>query len=125
MTSKKITSFTDLRVWKEAHCLVIHIYKDSRNWPKDEIYGLTNQIRRASVSVTSNIAEGFSRRSSKEKIHFYYLPRGSLTEVQNQLLIARDVEYLKPKVFNNLASKSIECSKMLQGLISSVKKYHS
>ena len=71
----------DLDAWREAHGLVLMIYKITKNFPKDEIYGLTNQLRRASVSITSNVAEGFSRQSYKEKIQFYYMTCGSVTEV--------------------------------------------
>lgn len=79
--TKKIKTFTDLNVWKESHILVILIYKESKNFPRDEIYSLTNQIRKAAVSITSNIAEGYSRQSYKEKIQFYHIAQGSLTEV--------------------------------------------
>lgn len=90
----KIKSFTDLNTWKEAHKLVLLIYKITKQFPHEEQFGLTNQIRRAVVSITSNIAEGFSRSSYKEKSQFYSISLGSLTEVQNQLLIARDLKYI-------------------------------
>ena len=82
----KIKSFTDLQVWQEGHKLVLLIYKVTKKFPKEELFGLTNQIKRAGVSITSNIAEGFSRQSYKEKLQFYYMSLGSLTEIQNQLL---------------------------------------
>src|SRR3989344_224377 len=87
---KKIQSFTDLEVWRESHKLVLMVYKFTKNFPKNELFGLTSQLRRAVVSITSNIAEGFSRFSYKEKIQFYSIAFGSLTEVQNQLLISKD-----------------------------------
>ena len=87
----KIQTFKDLRVWQLGHSLVLDIYLSTKQFPKDEQFGLTNQIRRAIVSFTSNLAEGFSRSSYKEKAQFYSIALGSLTEVQNQILIAKDV----------------------------------
>ena len=90
----KITNFKQLNSWQQSHFLVLTIYKISSTFPKQEQFGLTNQIRRAAVSITSNIAEGFSRQSFKEKIQFYAIAQGSVTELQNQLLIARDVGFI-------------------------------
>lgn len=115
--SQKIKSFTNLLAWQEAHKLVLLIYKETIKFPKEERYGLTDQIRRAVVSVSSNIAEGFSRINTKEKKQFYYMSLGSLTEVQNQLLIARDVGYINREIFNNLAQQTVSASKMLNSLI--------
>lgn len=99
----KIKSFTDLIAWKEAHKLVLMIYKTSNSFPKSEVFGLTSQIRRSSVSVSSNIAEGFSRNYAKDKLQFYYIAQGSLTEVQDQLLVARDIHYIDKMKFGELA----------------------
>lgn len=114
---EKIKSFTDLRAWKEAHNLVLMIYKITKSFPNDEKFGLTNQIRRSAVSISSNIAEGFSRRSQSEKKQFYYLGLGSLTELQNQLLIARDIGYLPKENFANIAQQTISASKLINSLI--------
>ncbi len=116
----KIKSFTDLVAWKEAHKLVLMIYEKTKDFPKEEIFGLTNQIRRAVVSVSSNIAEGFSRNSSKEKTQFYFIALGSLTEVQNQLMIAKDVGYIEKDKFNSIAEQTVVASKLINGLIKSV-----
>jgi len=89
--SGKIKSFMDLDAWKEGHRLVLEIYQITKKFPREELFGLTNQLRRAAVSFTSNIAEGFSRNSYKEKLQFYSMALGSLTEIQNQLLISRDI----------------------------------
>ena len=121
MDQNKIKSFTDLRVWREGHKLVLMIYKVTQKFPAEEIFGLTSQLRRAAVSFTSNIAEGFSRPSYKEKMQFYCRALGSLTEVQNQLLIARDINYLSKKDFNSIATQTIELSKMINGLIKTTK----
>lgn len=120
-----VKSFTDLNTWKEGHLLVLAIYKMTKLFPSDEKFSLTNQIRRASVSVTSNIAEGFSRNSNKEKIQFYYTALGSLTEVQNQLLISRDLEYINSSLFKELSQRTVTVSKLLNGLIKSAKKKHN
>jgi len=115
--SRKIRSFTDLEAWKESHTLVLKIYKTTKTFPPKEQFGLTNQLRRAAVSITSNIAEGFSRNSYKEKVQFYSVALGSLYEVQNQLLVARDVGYLSDNVFDECSKQSIVASKLINGLI--------
>jgi len=115
--SSKIRSFTDLNTWKEAHKLVLAVYKITKNFPKEELFGLISQMRRAAVSITSNVAEGFSRRSYKEKIRFYSMAQGSNTELQNQLLIARDIGYLKELEFIKIANQSVTVHKLLNGLI--------
>lgn len=117
MGEEKITSFTKLDTWKEGHQLVLSIYATTKIFPKDELFSLTNQIRRAAVSITSNIAEGFSRNSWKEKMQFYATARGSLTEVENQLLIARDVGYIQRDVFSDLANRCVRVGKLITGLI--------
>ncbi|OIO52609.1 four helix bundle protein [Candidatus Peregrinibacteria bacterium CG08_land_8_20_14_0_20_41_10] len=114
---EKITSFTDLIVWQEGHRLVLMIYKITRSFPREEIFGLVSQMRRCTVSITSNIAEGFSRRSYKEKVNFYLIARGSITELQNQLLIARDVGLMTPTQFQESANQSVIVHKLLNGLI--------
>src|SRR4030067_3416968 len=93
----KIKSFTDLGAWKESHKLVLMIYDISKNFPREEMFGLTIQIRRAAVSITSNIAEGFSRKTYKEKTQFYFMAIGSNTEIRNQLIIAKDLKYITPE----------------------------
>lgn len=116
-----IQSFTGLHAWQEAHKLVVMVYKLTKQFPKEEIFGITNQLRRAAVSITSNIAEGFSRKSYTEKLQFYCTSLGSLTEVQNQLLISRDVEHLSSERFQDAAALTVTVSKLLNGLIKSTK----
>lgn len=115
----KIKDFTDLNTWQEAHQLVLEIYKITKTFPMEEKFGLINQMRRCSVSITSNIAEGFSRRSSKEKIQFFYLSLGSLTELQNQLLISKDLKFISETSFRKLFDKTRIVSKLTNGLIKS------
>jgi len=113
----KIRNFTDLNAWKESHKLVLEIYKVTKNFPREEIFGLSSQIKRAAVSITSNIAEGFGRFSKKEQIQFYYISIGSLIEIQNQLLIARDVGYLNEVQYNSIYTLSVNAQKIINGLI--------
>lgn len=117
----KIKSFSDLNSWKEAHRLVIMIYRETKFFPREEIFGLTNQIRRAAISVSSNIAEGFSRETNRSKINFYIIAKGSIIELQNQLLAARDIGYLNAKNFDLIAGQSIIVHKLINGLIRSIK----
>lgn len=113
-------SFTGLKVWQEGHRLVLNIYQATKVFPKTEMFGLTSQLRRAAVSVTSNIAEGFGRKSQKEKMRFYRIALASLTEIQNQILVAKDVQYLKEEDFNNLAEQTITVAKLTNGLLRSI-----
>jgi len=117
MESKsKIKSFTDLIAWREAHKLVLSVYKATKSFPKEEMFCLTSQIRRAVISISSNIAEGFSRNSVKDKCQFYTIALGSLTELQNQLLIGRDLKYLAENDFQNVAQQTVRVSKLISGL---------
>jgi four helix bundle protein len=117
------TSFTDLVAWQEAHKLVLMIYKITKHFPKEEIFGLTSQIRRSSISISSNISEGFSRSSHKEKLQFYSISLGSITELQDQLLISKDVGYINNIEFNTIADQSVVTSKLVNGLMKKVKSF--
>ncbi|MCX6724166.1 MAG: four helix bundle protein [Candidatus Staskawiczbacteria bacterium] len=114
---QKIKSFTDLNAWKEGHCLVLLIYKLISSFPQEEKFALADQMRRCVTSVTSNIAEGFSRQSKKEKLQFYSISKGSLTELQNQLIIARDVRYISEVTFGETIEKITAVGRLLTGLI--------
>jgi len=122
---EKIKSFTDLNAWKESYKLTILIYKITDRFPQKEIFSLTSQMRRASVSVSSNIAEGFSRRSKKEKVQFYAMAQGSLTELQNQAYIAKGVDYVHSQEFKTLLDQTVIVNKLINGLIKSVIKLHN
>lgn len=116
-----IHSFKDLRAWQEGHALVLEVYRISRMFPKEELFGLTSQLRRAAVSVTSNIAEGFNRSSNKEKVQFYSMAIGSLAEVQNQLEIAQDIGYVDTTTFSAASARALTVHKLLNGLIKSTR----
>lgn len=100
---------------------MIMIYRVTETFPQSELYELTKQLRKAAVSITSNIAEGFSRRSYKEKAQFYSVSLGSVTEVQNQSLIAMDVGYISAQEFQKIAAQSVIVNKLLNGLIRKTK----
>ena len=117
-----IKTFTDLTTWQEAHKLVLLTYKLAKQFPADEQFGLKSQMQRAAVSITSNIAEGFSRDSYADKRHFYIMAHGSLTELQNQALVARDVGYWSAADFDKFAKQTIVAHKLLTGLIKSTKE---
>lgn len=117
--AEKIKTFTDLDAWKEGHKLVLMIYKYSECFPKTELFGLTLQLRRCAVSITSNLAEGFSRQYYKEKIQFYSISLGSVTEFQNQTIVARDIKYIGEEVYKNIFDQSVVVHKIINGLIKS------
>ncbi|TSC66888.1 MAG: hypothetical protein G01um101466_855 [Parcubacteria group bacterium Gr01-1014_66] len=120
---KKIQFFTDLRVWQEAHELVLMTYQETKQFLKEEQFGLTSQMRRAAVSITSNIAEGFPRQSLKEKIQFYSMSHGSLTELQNQLFIARDVGYISPQEFEEITTQGVAVHKLLNAFLKKTRSF--
>ena len=106
----------DLLVWQKAMELVTDIYQVTGTFPRHELYGLANQLRRAAVSVPSNIAEGFGRRSRKEFSQFLGLARGSQLEVETQLEIALNLGYIPQDAFSRLLSRSNEICRMINGL---------
>lgn len=120
----KIETFTDLKVWQEAHKLVLTIYKVTKEFPDEEKFGLTSQMRRCAVSITSNIAEGFGRPSYPDKIRFYYNAHGSLIELKNQILVSRDVGFMKGERLNEIVEISQATHALLRGLIKKSKEIH-
>lgn len=115
--TEKLFSFTDLQAWKDARKLVLIIYQLTADFPQSELFALTNQMRRAVISISSNIAEGFSRRSLKDKAQFYFIAKGSLTELQSQVILAYDIGYLTKDRVQTFWKKSDEVSRLLTGLI--------
>jgi len=114
----KAKRFEDLEVWRKAHQLVLGIYKLTRSFPTEEKYGLVSQMRRTAVSIPTNIAEGFKKRTLKDKSNFYNIAQGSLEELRYYLLLAKDLNYVaENQEFVNLAE---EISRMLYGLIRSI-----
>jgi four helix bundle protein len=91
---KKVRNFWDLVVWKKSHQLVLHVYRITKGFPPDEKFGLTSQLRRAVVSVSANIVEGFRKRTKRDKANYYNVAHGSLEEVKYYLILAKDLDYL-------------------------------
>ena len=116
----RIRGYRDLIAWQKARLLVRNVYAGTKTLPKEEIYGLTQQIRRAAVSVPSNIAEGFGRGSRGDYVRFLQMARGSLYELETQVTLAEDLGYFALKTSANLLALSEECSRILQGLIKSL-----
>jgi len=112
-----IKDYKELDVWKKCRTLTNNVYEITKGFPKDEIFGLTNQVRRAVVSVVSNIAEGCGRQHAKEAVQIFYIARGSLYEVETQLYVALDQKYLQEADFENLVAEITSCKQMLNGLI--------
>jgi four helix bundle protein len=112
-----IKSFEDLPVWQDARKFTNKIYNITNKFPKEELYGLTSQTRRAAVSIMSNIAEGFDRRSDKELTNFLSMSRASSSEVQNDLYIALDLEYISQAEFNQLYQEAKKIAKQINGLM--------
>lgn len=115
-------NYTELDVWKYSRELVKLVYRLTKFFPKEEQYGLTNQIRRSVVSVPSNIAEGIGRQSNKETIHFLYIAKGSLQEVETQLYLSFDLEYLSEENLKSILEKVTSNKKLLNGFINYYKK---
>ena len=112
----------DLRVWQQSIEMVTSIYLMTQSFPKEETFGLVSQLRRASVSVPSNIAEGYARGTDKEKLHFLRMSSGSMSEVETQLLLSLNLGYIDQEKYNELSEIVTSVWKQLNSLISSIKK---
>lgn len=113
----RVRDYRELIVWQKAHTLSVNIYRQTANFPAYEQFGLTNQLRRAAVSIPSNIVEGYERGSNKEFKQFLAIARGSTGEVRAQLEIAKDIGYLRDAEFKNLITQATEVHKMLNAFI--------
>ena len=112
----------DLRVWQQSIEMVTSIYLMTQSFPKEEMFGLVSQLRRASVSVPSNIAEGYARGTDKEKLHFLRISSGSMSEVETQLLLSLNLGYIDQEKYNELSEIVTSVWKQLNSLITSIKK---
>ena len=108
----------DLDAWKNAINLVLKVYQITEKFPKQEMYGLTNQIRRAAVSIPSNIAEGAARKYNKEFIQFLYVSQGSLSELETQLILSEKLEFISSEIFEDLDQDMKVIRSQISGLIS-------
>jgi four helix bundle protein len=107
----------DLNVWRDSIELVTLIYDKTKSFPKDELFGLTSQIRRSVISIPSNISEGAARESNKEFLRFLFIAQGSVSELDTQLLIANNLNFLNKSDYNQITEKLASIRKMLSGLI--------
>ena len=115
--SEKIRTYRDLRVWQRAMELVTEAYRLSKQFPKEEVYGLTSQICQAAVSIPSNIAEGYARNSTSDYVRFLRMAAGSLYECQTQMEIAMNLGYVDQAVVNGFSCATEEVARMLSALI--------
>jgi four helix bundle protein len=117
-----MSNFRNLQVWQKSMTLTTSIYFSTKNFPKEEIFGLTAQIRRSAISIPSNIAEGFGRDSNKEFLRFLNVSIASLFELQTQLEIGKNIEYLTEQEFNKIYEDSRELERMLVSFINKIKE---
>lgn len=115
-------NYRDLQVWSKAHTLTVDLYRLSSSFPREEMYGLTNQLRRAAVSIGSNLAEGCGRRTKAELARFVRVAMGSASELDYQLLLSRDLGFIKDEDFRRAASELTEVRKMLTSFLAAVEK---
>jgi len=118
----EIRTYRDLMVWQKAMVLVTAIYQMAKNFPKEETFGLTSQVQRCAVSIPSNIAEGYGRHSTGDYVRFLQIAMGSVYELQTQLEIAQNLEYVKEDLFDKNYEATREVKRMLSSLISKLKQ---
>lgn len=116
-----ISSFEDLRVWQESQSLAVEVYRVTKKFPKDEMFAMTSQLRRAVSSVSANIAEGFGRVSRNDKTHFYTMAYGSLLETKNFLYLANKLEYITDNELSELLKQCIVCQKLINSFKSGIR----
>lgn len=115
-----MSSYKELLVWQKSIQLVVEVYKLTKIFPKEEIYGLVSQMRRAAVSIPSNIAEGHDRNSDKEFSQFLCISRGSLAELETQVIIAQKLGYINQEQMTHVLNSSYEIGKMINGLLKKI-----
>ena len=120
-----LKNYKELKVWQKAYQLCIMIYKITKHFPREEKYGLTSQIRRSAVSVPSNIAEGYGRKTTQEYIQSLYIANGSHCELETQIMLSKDLGYIKPEEVETLQRDIEEVERMLKALIKSLQNKHS
>ena len=106
-------NFLTLEIWKRSHLLTLKIYKITQTFPKEELFGITSQMRRSSSSIPTNIAEGCGRKTNPQFAHFLQIASGSCSEIQYQLILSKDLSYISEEVFNELHLEAIEIRKMI------------
>lgn len=117
-----LKSYKELKVWQRAYHLSLDIYRTTKKFPREEIYGLASQMRRSAVSVPSNIAEGYGRKTTRDYIRSLYISYGSLCELETQILLSGDLNFMKPEELQKLKTEIGEIERMLKGLIRSLER---
>ena len=115
-----LKNYKDLKVWQKSYSLCLHIYRISRRFPKEERYGLTSQIRRSAVSIPSNIAEGYGRKTTADYLKSLYISYGSVCELETQILLSGDLDYVDQEKLKVLKDDTSEVERMLKALIKSL-----
>lgn len=113
-------NYRDLQVWSKAYALALELYKISRTFPKDELYGLTSQLRRAAISIGANLAEGCGRRGNSEMARFVKIALGSASELDHHLLMSRDLGFMKSEDYQRCAKELTFVRKMLSALLDTI-----
>ena len=119
-----LKNYRDLKVWQKSYQVCLKIYTITKDFPKEETYGLTSQLRRAAVSIPSNIAEGYGRKTTPDYIRYLYIAYGSNCELETQILLSGDLEYIKSEKLKEIQEAMGEVERMLKALIKSLEKRH-
>lgn len=119
---RKLETFQDLDAWQAARALYVLVFSITQSFPREEVFSSVSQMRRAALSVSSNIAEGFGRSTAADKLHFYIMSRGSLTELQNQIILLADVKLIPGADNASLLSQAQITHKLIVGLIKATEK---
>ena len=122
MANSNITSFEKLTVWQESQSFAVNVYEATRSFPKEELFGITSQLRRASSSISANIAEGFGRTSAKDKLHFYTVAYGSLLETKNFLYLSEKLGYIGESQLDILIKQSVGCQRLINAFKAGLQK---
>jgi len=119
-----LKNYKELNVWQKSYKLCLHTYKITKHFPKDEMYGLTSQIRRSAVSIPSNIAEGYGRKTTLEYVRFLYIAYGSVCELETQMMISGDLGYVEKESLKELREEIGDVESMLKAMIKSLENKH-
>ena len=120
-----LKSYKDLKVWQKSYNLCLDIYRTTKEFPKEELYGLSSQIRRSAVSIPSNVAEGYGRKTTADYMRSLYIAYGSNCELETQILLAGDLKYVEKGKLNKLKNDMAEVERMLMALIKSLSAKNS
>lgn len=122
MTNVEISSFQSLIVWQKGHQFVLEIYRITRRFPDDERFGIVSQMRRAAISITANIAEGYRKFGKKDKLRFFNISQGSLAEIYNYLILSKDLQYISENDYGLFQVQLIELDKLLNAYCAKISK---